>query len=103
MIKDDISILVSQAISAALAAGQLPELVTPEITVERPSKPEHGDYAVSVAMKMARTARMSPFKIAEIIKGHLAPADYIAAVEIAAPGFINFRLGEDWLKSQVKN
>jgi arginyl-tRNA synthetase len=102
MIKDDISALVSQAISAALAAGELPELATPEVTVEHPSKPEHGDYAVSVAMKMARTARMSPLKIAEIIKNRLAPVDYIAAVEVAPPGFINFRLSEDWLQSQIK-
>jgi arginyl-tRNA synthetase len=102
MIKDDISALVGQAISAALASGQLPELAIPEITVERPAKPEHGDYAVSVAMKMARIARMSPLKIAEIIKASLAPADYIVAVEIAAPGFINFRLDENWLKGQVK-
>lgn len=102
MIKDDINALVGQAISAALAAGQLPELVIPEISVERPAKPEHGDYAVSVAMKMARTARMNPLKIAEIIKANLAPTDYITAVEIAAPGFINFRLDEAWLKNQVK-
>lgn len=102
MIKDDISALVAQAISTALASGQLPELAIPEISVERPAKPEHGDYAISAAMKMARTARMSPLKIAEIIKANLAPVDYIAAVEIAAPGFINFRLNENWLKGQVK-
>jgi arginyl-tRNA synthetase len=53
-------------------------------------------------MKMARIARMSPLKIAEIIKASLAPADYIVAVEIAAPGFINFRLDENWLKGQIK-
>ncbi len=101
MIKDDISSLITQAIQAAIAAGELPELAIPEIVVEHPAKPEHGDYAVSVAMKMARAARLSPLRIAEIIKGQLAPVSYVAAVEIAPPGFVNFRLGEEWLKAQV--
>jgi arginyl-tRNA synthetase len=101
MIKDDISTLVTQAIQAAIAAGELPELVIPEIVVEHPAKPEHGDYAVSVAMKMARAARLAPLRIAEIIKGQMAPVNYIAAIDVAPPGFINFRLDENWLKAQV--
>jgi arginyl-tRNA synthetase len=101
MIKDDISSLVTQAIQAAIGGGELPELVIPEIVVEHPAKPEHGDYAVSVALKMARAARLAPLRIAEIIKGRIAPVGYIAAIEVAPPGFINFRLDENWLKSQV--
>ncbi len=101
MIKDDISVLIKQAIEAVIAAGELPELVIPEIIVEHPAKPEHGDYAVSVAMKMARAARLAPLRIAEIIKNRIPAVDYIAAVEVAPPGFVNFRLDEGWLKSQV--
>lgn len=101
MIKDDISILVTQAIEAAIAAGELPGLAVPEIVVERPAQPEHGDYAVSVALKMARAARLAPLRIAEIIRNKIASVDYVAAIEVAAPGFINFRLAEDWLKAQV--
>ncbi len=101
MIKDDIGLLVKQAIEAAIAAGDLPELAIPEIVVEHPSKPEHGDYAVSVAMKMARAARLAPLRIAEIIKGRLSQADYLSMIEVVPPGFINFRLAENWLKAQV--
>ena len=101
MIKEDVSSLVKTAIEAAIAAEELPELVIPEIVVEHPAKPEHGDYAVSVSMKMARAARLAPIRIAEIIKGRLPQVDYISAVEILPPGFINFRLDEGWLKSQV--
>ena len=101
MIKDDISSLITQAVAKAITAGDLPELVVPEIIVEHPSKPEHGDYAVSVAMKLARAARLAPLRIAEIIKNHLDSVDYISAVEVAPPGFVNFRLNEGWIKAQV--
>ncbi len=101
MIKDDINLLVTKAIEKAMAAGELPELVIPEIVVEHPAKPEHGDYAVSVAMKMARAARLAPIQIAERIKSRLDAVEYVSGVEIAPPGFINFRLNEGWLKAQV--
>lgn len=101
MIKDDISSLIKEAITAAMSDGSLPELNTPDITVEHPAKPEHGDYATGVAMKMARAAKMPPIKIAEVIKNHLASRPYLEAVEIAPPGFVNFRLSKDWLTAQV--
>ncbi len=101
MIKEDISNLFREAISASVADGSLPELNSPEIVVEHPSKPEHGDYATGVAMKMARAAKMAPLKIAEIIMGHLAPRSYISAVEVAPPGFVNIKLSREWLTSQV--
>ncbi|HEX2910616.1 MAG TPA: arginine--tRNA ligase [Chloroflexia bacterium] len=101
MIKDDISSLVVAAIQNAMAEGDLPELAMPQITVERPAKPEHGDYAVSVAMKMARAARQAPIRIAEIIKNRMPQVDYVSSIDVAPPGFINFRLDQNWLKSQV--
>lgn len=101
MIKDDISNIIKEAVAAAVADSSLPELNTPEIVVEHPSRPEHGDYATGVAMKMARAAKLPPIKIAEIIKDHVAARPYIAAVEVAPPGFVNFRLSKEWLTGQV--
>jgi arginyl-tRNA synthetase len=101
MIKQDISTLVGQAIRAAQTSGELPEISLPEIVVEHPARPEHGDYAVSVAMKLARAARQTPLKIAQLIKQNLPDASYISGVEAVAPGFVNFRLDEAWLKNQV--
>ncbi len=101
MIKDDVSNLIKEAIAAAISDGSLPELNSPDIVVEHPAKPEHGDYATGVAMKMARAAKMSPLKIAEIIKAHLAAPAYVSAVEVAPPGFVNLRLSQEWLTAQV--
>lgn len=101
MIKDDISNLVAQAIKAAQSAGDLPEISLPEVIVEHPARIDHGDYAVSVAMKLARAARLTPLRIAQLIKEHLPDTPYISAVEAVAPGFINFRLEESWLRHQV--
>ncbi|MEI6044315.1 MAG: arginine--tRNA ligase [Chloroflexota bacterium] len=101
MIKDEISNLIKDAIIAAMDDGTLPELNMPDIVVEHPTKPEHGDYATGVAMKMARAAKLAPLKIAEIIKHHLESPPYISAVEIAPPGFVNLRLSKEWLTNLV--
>ena len=63
--------LVSQAIEAACAAGELPEGVACEPCVERPRDAAHGDWASSVAMRLAKQAHMSPRAIAETL-GFLA-------------------------------
>ncbi len=100
MVKEEIASLIQDAIGAAISDNSLPELVVPEIVVEH-SKPEFGDYACSVALRMSRAARQSPLKLAEVIKAHIPPHSFIAAVEVAAPGFVNFRLSLDWLAKQV--
>jgi arginyl-tRNA synthetase len=103
-ITEDISDLIKVAIEEAIAAGVLPELAMPEILVERVPRPEHGDYATNVALKLKRAIPNSnPMRIAEIIRNYLKPAEYLAAVEVAAPGFINFHLTNQWLTSQVRN
>ena len=52
-------------------------------------------------MQSAKPARMAPLAIAQVIAAHLPAADFIAAVEVAPPGFINFRLSDAWLAGQV--
>ncbi|GAB4570904.1 MAG: arginine--tRNA ligase [Anaerolineae bacterium] len=94
--------LITQAIAQAQAAGDLPAFEIPEVRVQAPNNPELADYASPVAMQLARLARMAPLKIAEAIVKHLPSAEFVGHVEVAAPGFINFRLDEDWLKQQVE-
>lgn len=102
MIKDELASLIKDSIEMAVANGALPEVVLPEITLERPDKTEHGDYASNVALKLKRSIPTStPLRIAETIKQYFVPTDYIEAVEVAAPGFINFRLSKAWLTSQI--
>jgi arginyl-tRNA synthetase len=101
MIRDDLTAMVEQAAQAAMDAGALPHVVLPEVTIERPARPEHGDYATSLPLRLARAARANPIEIAKLIAARLPQSDALAAAEVAAPGFVNFRLAEGWLARQV--
>jgi arginyl-tRNA synthetase len=101
MIRHEIEKLVADAIRAAQDAGEIPDAGAPEPLVERPQRPEHGDYASSLPLRLARTARMNPMELAGLIAARIPPAGAIAAVETAPPGFINVRLAPGWLAAQV--
>ncbi|HXG37081.1 MAG TPA: arginine--tRNA ligase [Dehalococcoidia bacterium] len=101
MIKDQIQSLIQAAVASAQAAGDLPAIAIPESTVERPQRPEHGDYASSLPLRLARAARSNPLQIAQAIAKHIPPETALAGVEVAPPGFINFRLSDAWLTAQV--
>lgn len=64
------------------------------ITLERPKNRDHGDYATSIALALAKVANKSPRDIAEIIKNGLSGNSAIEKVEIAGPGFINVTLAK---------
>ena len=66
--------------------------VTGEIPIERPKNREHGDYATSVALQLAKQLGKSPREVAAILQQHLIADANLAKVEIAGPGFINFTL-----------
>ena len=101
MLRKKITELLTNAILDAQKAGKLPTLTLPEIVIERPQKPEHGDYACSISLKLARAAGTKPLTIANEIAGFIAPSPEIAKVNVAAPGFINFTIDDKWLMQQV--
>ena len=92
---------LQQAAEQAQQAGSLPAVPLPEIAIERPQNPEHGYYATSFPLKMARSTNMNPMDIARHIAGYITPGDGIADVSVAPPGFINFTLDNAWLTQQV--
>jgi len=102
LIQNDIVQLITAAIKKAQKKNDLAKFDIPQVSLQRPKDPSHGDYATAVAISLARFARMAPVQIAEKIIKHLAPADYIGEVSVAHPGFINIRLAEDWLARQVE-
>ncbi len=87
-----LSAAIHAALSAAVENGDLVIAHIPDVTVERPRVREHGDYATSVALKLAKQANLPPREIAQIIAERLVKVDGIAGVEIAGPGFLNIRL-----------
>jgi arginyl-tRNA synthetase len=101
MIKQTITGLLSGAIAKAQQEGKLPSIAIPEIIIERPQNPEHGDYASSICLKLARAAGTSPLNIAREIAGYIPAAPEIESVTAAPPGFVNFTLKNAWLTGQV--
>ncbi|MEX2362113.1 MAG: arginine--tRNA ligase, partial [Balneolaceae bacterium] len=74
----------------------------PEIQIEAPKNAEHGDASTNIAMLLAKPLRDNPRKIAEqIIDALEYKESRISAVEIAGPGFINFRFAEDYLFEEL--
>ncbi len=96
--------LVQESIRAALAAcfadGTLSSGRFPAIQVEKPAHEEHGDFASNVAMLLAKDEKRAPRAIAQVIVDHLqGDASIFSSVEIAGPGFINFRISDSaWQK-----
>lgn len=95
--------LLTEAVNIAQKNGTLPSGVLPEITIERPQNPEHGDYACNLPLKLARIARSNPMAIAKELAALLPPAGEIESAVAAPPGFINFTLKNSWLGMQVDN
>jgi arginyl-tRNA synthetase len=101
VVRDDIAVLIADAIRKAQKKGHLPSFEVPEVPVARPKDESHGDYATPVCMGLARVARMAPVAIAERVIAHLPPAPFLGKVEVAHPGFINITLAADWVARQV--
>jgi arginyl-tRNA synthetase len=102
MIKQRIIELLAAAASKAQESGKMPSVAVPEITIEHPQNPAHGDYATSLPLKLGRATGTSPLAIAEALVGLIPSAPEIASVTVAPPGFINFTLKDAWLAQQVE-
>ena len=100
-IRAEISDLVRAALGAAHESGTLPQVDVDDMAIERPQKPENGDYSCSMAMKLARAMRMNPRAIGEAIVEALPPSEMVGRVWVAGPGFVNFSLDDGWLSSRV--
>jgi arginyl-tRNA synthetase len=101
MLKDTLIELLTQAATQAQQRGKLPSVALPPVTIERPQNPEHGDYASSLALKLARSAGTNPMEIARELAKLMPPAAEIESTVAAPPGFINFTLKDNWLIQQV--
>jgi arginyl-tRNA synthetase len=74
-----------------------------ELAFERPRNPDHGDWSSNVALTLAKPLRRAPRQIADELAARLdADAAGVASVEVAGPGFLNFRLRGDFLESGLR-
>jgi arginyl-tRNA synthetase len=83
---------IQAAISRAIERGDLIGTVPATIPLERPKNRDHGDYASSIALQLAKPAGKNPRDVAAMLKADLESLEEVSAVEIAGPGFINITL-----------
>ena len=101
--KLSINSLLCAACEKAVKNGELPEGAVLRGTVEIPKDTANGDYAANHAMTGAKAMRMPPRKIAEtLVKNLELDGSWFSSVEVAGPGFINFRLADSWYGDVLK-
>ena len=93
---------IAEALAQAQRTGALPAADIPNAPVERPQNPEHGDFASSLPLRLAKPLRMSPLAIAECVAAHVAADGAIGSARAAPPGFVNVALSREWLQAQVE-
>ena len=102
IVRDLIVEKVQQAVDDARKEGVLHLDTLPPIGVEHPANPQHGDFATSLPLRLSKATRIDPMKIAEDLVRFISPGDEVDQVWVAPPGFINFRLRDEWLARQVE-
>ncbi|WP_432483869.1 arginine--tRNA ligase [Kineococcus esterisolvens] len=91
----ELSTALRDALMSAVQAGELsldPADVPAEVRVERPKNRDHGDWATSVALQLAKRAGRAPRDVAELVRARLVRVPGVKAVDIAGPGFLNVTL-----------
>jgi arginyl-tRNA synthetase len=102
MFRDALRTEIQAAIRRAMETGRLPAGEMPAFDVEIPRDRRHGDYATNAAMVLARQTGGNPRGIAQVlIDAYAPPADRIAKLEIAGPGFVNITLAWPWRRALV--
>ena len=100
MVTDQLAALVAVALDKARADGVVAGDGV-DITFERPRKAEHGDWATNVALSLGRGG-VNPRAVAEALVERMPASELVAGIEVAGPGFLNFRLAPAWLHDVVR-
>jgi arginyl-tRNA synthetase len=112
MIRDELAELIFKATRKAQRKGSIPRTEIPEVLIEKPRRPEHGDYATSLPLKMiadinralkaAGKPKLAPTEVGQRIVHRMERAPFVGQVNVAPPGFINIALDEEWLARRVE-
>jgi len=96
-VQSKVAEVLLKALEIAKSNGLLNCDLPSQITLDRPKNRDHGDYATSISLNLAKSANLQPRVIAEVIvksliDNNLLTGAGISKVEIAGPGFINITL-----------
>jgi arginyl-tRNA synthetase len=95
--------IIQTALTDLIQQEKLPELDLPEIQIERTKDKLHGDFACNIAMMLAKSAKMNPRQIANLLVEAMKDVDFITKIDVAGPGFINFFLSAESAQQVVKD
>ena len=101
LLREKISQLIRAGIKRAMDEGHIPVVSIEEPIVERPSNPEHGDFASSLPLRISRSARIAPLEVAKILLPFIDSDEAVEEIWIQPPGFINFRLKDEWIFRKI--
>lgn len=93
--KQALSTTLEHAVAAILARADDSDVNVPEIQLEVPRNPEHGDFSTNVALVLAKQMKMAPRDLAAAIVAELQTSDLLTQADTAGPGFINLRIATD--------
>ena len=100
--KEQVRQLTQRAYRACVEAGTLPGGIETVPAVEIPKDTANGDYTTTFCLAAAKAMKMNPRQVAQTLIDAMALEDsYFTAVELAGPGFLNFRLGGKWYAHTV--
>ena len=100
--KDQVLALTMTAYETAAAEGLLPADVSVKPSVEIPKDTANGDYTTTFCLAAAKALHKNPRQVAQILMDHMQlEGSYFTTVEMAGPGFLNFRLGDKWFGDTV--
>ena len=100
--KEQVRQLTQDAYRACVAAGTLPGGIETIPAVEIPKDTANGDYTTTFCLVAAKAMRMNPRQVAQTLMDAMAlEGSYFTSVELAGPGFLNFRLGGKWFADTV--
>jgi len=96
-VQSKVAAVILKALDIAKSEGQISCDVPSQLILDRPKNRDHGDYATSIALALAKEANMQPGVIAKVIvktltDNKLLTTAGISKVDIAGPGFINITL-----------
>ena len=76
----------------AALASLAPSEADTAIVLERPRQASHGDFACNLALQLARTMKRNPRELAQLLLSEIPRSPFVAKIEVAGAGFINFHL-----------
>ena len=89
---DQLAASIKALVVAAIERGELTGTAPDSVVLERPKNRDHGDYATSIALQLAKAAGKNPREVATLLQGAISTLPGVSKVDIAGPGFINITL-----------